>query len=76
VPNWSATDGVVTLFAPGNPDVEVLMEGTSSERICAVVLLENDRGNLKITRENLYFKGAQEMDSHYGFNLSWSAGRK
>ena len=75
-PNWSSTDGVVTLFAPGNPDIEVRMEGTSNERICAVVLLENDRSNLKITRENLYFKGAQEMDQHFGFNLSWSAGRK
>jgi len=76
VPNWSSTDGLVTLFAPGNPDIEVRMEGTSSERLCAVVLLENDRGNLKITRENLYFKGAQDMDRHYGFNLTWSAGRK
>ncbi len=76
VPNWSATDGVVTLFAPGNPDVEVRMEGTSNERICAVAMLENDRGNLKITRENLYFKGAQEMDKHFRFDLQWTAGRK
>jgi tellurite resistance protein TerA len=75
-PNWSATDGVVTLYAPGNPDVEVRMEGTSNERLCAVALLENDGGNLRITRENRYFKGAQEMDRHYGFNLSWTAGRK
>jgi len=76
VPNWSATDGLVTLFAPGNPDVEVRMEGTSSERLCAVALLENVGGDLRITRENRYFKGAQEMDGHYGFNLSWTAGRK
>lgn len=76
VPNWSSTDGVVTLYAPGNPDVEVRMEGTSNERLCAVAMLENDRGNLKITRENLYFKGAQEMDKHYRFDLQWTAGRK
>lgn len=75
-PNWSATDGVVTLFAPGNPDIEVRLEGTSNERICAVALLENDRSNLKITRENRYFAGAQEMDQHYQFNLSWTTGRK
>ena len=56
VPNWSATDGVVTLYAPGNPEVEVRMEGTSDERLCAVTLLENDGGNLKVTRENRYFK--------------------
>ena len=76
VPNWSSTDGVVTLYAPGNPDVEVRMEGTSNERMCAVVLLENDGGALKITRENRYFGGAQQMDAHYGFNLQWAAGRK
>ncbi len=76
VPNWSSTDGVVTLYAPGNPDVEVRMEGTSNERICAVAMLENDRGNLKITRENLYFKGAQDMDKHFRFDLQWTAGRK
>ena len=60
----------------GNPDVEVRMEGTSPERICAVAMLENDRGNLRITRENLYFKGAQDMDRHYRFDLQWTAGRK
>jgi len=76
VPNWSATDGVVTLYAPGNPDVEVRMEGTSDERLCAVTLLENEGGNLKITRENRYFRSAQDMDGHYGFGLSWTKGRK
>ena len=76
VPNWSSTDGVVTLYAPGNPDVEVRMEGTSDERLCAVTLLENDGGNLKITRENRYFKSAQDMDAHYRFELSWTKGRK
>ena len=75
-PNWSATDGVVTLYAPGNPDVEVRMEGTSDERLCAVTLLENEGGNLKITRENRYFKSAQDMDAHYRFDLSWTKGRK
>lgn len=76
VPNWSATDGVVTLFAPGNPDIEVRMEGTSNERICAVALLENVGGTLKITRENRYFPNAPTMDKHYGFGLNWTAGRK
>ena len=76
VPNWSATDGVVMLYAPGNPDVEVRLEGTSNERICAVALLENEGGNLKITRENRYFDTAQTMDGHYGFKLSWTKGRK
>ncbi|MEM9049171.1 MAG: TerD family protein [Pseudomonadota bacterium] len=76
VPNWSSTDGVVTLFAPNNPDIEVRMEGTSNERICAVALLENVGGELKITRENRYFANAPEMDRAYGFGLNWTSGRK
>ncbi|MEL6236019.1 MAG: TerD family protein [Pseudomonadota bacterium] len=76
VPNWSSTDGVVTLFTPGNPDIEVRMEGTSNERICAVALLENVGGELKVTRENRYFPNAPEMDRAFGFGLNWTSGRK
>ncbi|MEM8740715.1 MAG: TerD family protein [Pseudomonadota bacterium] len=76
VPNWSSTDGVVTLYTPGNPDIEVRMEGTSNERICAVALLENVGGELKVTRENRYFPNAPEMDRAFGFGLNWTSGRK
>ena len=75
-PNWSATDGVVTLYAPGNPEIEVRLEGTSNESICAAVMLENVGGDLKISRENRYFTSAPQMDEHYRFNLSWGTGRK
>jgi tellurite resistance protein TerA len=76
VPNWSATDGVVTLYAPGNPDVEVRLEGTANERLCAIALLENMAGDLRITRENRYFPSARDIDRHYRFDLSWVAGSK
>jgi tellurite resistance protein TerA len=76
VPNWSATDGKVTLFVPGNPDVEVLLEGTSNERLCAVALLENVNETLRITHENRYFATAPDMDRHFGFELNWTSGRK
>ena len=76
VPNWSGTDGIVTIFAPGQPDIEVRLEGTGSEPICAVAMLENNGGGLTIMRENRYFHGAPDMDRHYGFGLNWTAGKK
>ncbi|MFK7992646.1 MAG: TerD family protein [Granulosicoccus sp.] len=76
VPNWSSTDGVVTLHVPDHPVIESRMDGDSKHRVCAVAALENDNGRLKMTQENQYFKSAKELDEHYGIGLSWTAGRK
>ena len=76
VPNWSSTDGMVSLHVPDHPVIESRMEGESNHRVCAVATLENDNGSLKMTQENRYFKSAKELDEHYGIGLSWTAGRK
>ncbi|MEM6486860.1 MAG: hypothetical protein AAF677_01095 [Pseudomonadota bacterium] len=76
VPNWSATDGVVRILAPNQPEIEVKLEGTGQERICAVAMFENEGGNFKITRENRYFQGAPMMGNTYRFPISWGVGRK
>ncbi|MFK8082355.1 MAG: TerD family protein [Granulosicoccus sp.] len=76
VPNWSSTDGVVTLRVPDHPVVESRIDGESKHRVCAVAALENVNGGLKMTQENQYFRSAKELDEHYGIGLSWSAGRK
>lgn len=76
VPNWSATDGVVSLHVPDQPIVESRLEGESKHRVCAVATLENDKGRLKMTQENRYFESAKELDEHYGIGLNWTAGTK
>jgi tellurite resistance protein TerA len=77
VPNWAQTDGVVTIRAPGHPELVVQMDSTSSnERCCAIALLENDRGNIRISKEVRYFRDQKVMDEGYGFGFRWSAGRK
>ncbi len=76
VPNWASTDGVVTLHVPDHPLIESRMDGESNSRVCAVAVLENDSGRLKMTQENKYFKSAKELDEHYGIGLAWTAGRK
>ncbi|OQX12142.1 MAG: tellurium resistance protein TerA [Thiothrix lacustris] len=76
-PNWAKTDGVVTIYVPNEPPLEIrLTEGGNSLGMCAVVLLENVNGALQVNREVRYFKGHQEMDQAYRWGLNWRAGSK
>ncbi|WP_240500007.1 TerD family protein [Sphingomonas montana] len=77
VPNWQATDGVVTVTMPGQPPIEVRMtEGRNAKRLCGVAMIENDRGALKATRIVEYFTDQQALDRRFGFGLRWTAGSK
>ena len=49
---------------------------SSSERCCAIALLENDHGNIRISKEARYFRDQKVMDEGYGFGFRWAAGRK
>jgi tellurite resistance protein TerA len=77
VPNWAQTDGVVTVTMPDQPPIEVRMtEGRNSVRLCGVVMLENDGGQLKATRIVDYFRDQRELDIAFGWGLNWKSGRK
>jgi tellurite resistance protein TerA len=76
-PNWSATDGVVTVTMPDQPPIEVRMtEGRNDKRLCGVVLLENEGGTLRATRIVRYYRDQSELDRDYGWGLRWTTGRK
>ena len=76
-PNWAQTDGVITIYVPNEPPLEIrLTEGGNALGMCAVVLLENVNGALQVNREVRYFKGHQEMDQAYRWGLNWRAGSK
>lgn len=76
-PNWASTDGVVTIFVPNEPPIEVkLTEGSNRLGMCAIALLENDRGAIKVNREVSYFQGHEDMDRAYHWGLRYSAGSK
>lgn len=77
VTNWGETDGVVTVFVPGNAPIEVkLDEGASNSRNCAIVLLENIGGEISVRREVQYFASEPDIDHRFGWGLRWSAGSK
>jgi tellurite resistance protein TerA len=76
-PNWQATDAVVRVMAPDQPEIEVrLNEYGSSDRMCAIALLENEGGRIKISREVRFFPGHRFTDEHYGWGMNWKAGSK
>lgn len=77
VPNWNATDGVVTLFAPGQPPIEVrVSEEGGKLGCCAIALLENVGGSVKVSREVRFFQDQQKTDQAYQWGLRWSVGSK
>ncbi|SDJ56139.1 TerD family protein [Salipiger marinus] len=79
VANWAETDGVIRLMVPGQPEVEVRMNevaGDSRDGMCAIALLENMGGEIKVSREVRFFRGHKFMDEAYGFGFRWTAGSK
>jgi tellurite resistance protein TerA len=76
-PDWKATDGVVTIFVPGQPEIEVrLNEEGGRLGCCAIALLENDKGAVKVTRRVDFHSNQEPMDKAYGWGMRWRAGSK
>ncbi len=76
-PRWDVTDAVVTIKAPGNPVIEVRMgDQRNSQRLCAIALLENNNGQIKVTKEVVFFPDQEECDHHYRWGMRWVAGSK
>ena len=76
VPNWAATDGVATVFVPGSGPIEVRLDGGGRQGMCAIALIENAGGELRVGRRVEYFDGHGDMDKAFGFGLRWGAGSK
>jgi tellurite resistance protein TerA len=82
VPNWSATDGVVTIAVPNQAPIEVRLDGGGNQMMCAIAMIENLGGQLQVTKMTDYFEqqgqtSAHEMmDRRFNFGLRWKTGRK
>ncbi|MCC8998607.1 MAG: TerD domain-containing protein [Candidatus Contendobacter sp.] len=76
-PNWAETDAVVTLAIPGQPTLELRVDShRNDQRMCALAMLENQGGNIKVTKLVEYFADHRVLDQAYGFGLRWVAGSK
>ncbi|TCM66459.1 tellurite resistance protein TerA [Acinetobacter calcoaceticus] len=76
VPNWAATDAVVSISLPDQPPIEVRLTEGGRLGTCAIVELVNQQGTIQANREVRYFKDQLELDRHYGFGFNWSRGSK
>lgn len=66
------------IFPSSGPRIEIpLNEREPQARSCAVVLIENKKGDLTVRREVKYVYGFQaELDRLYGWGLQWGRGYK
>jgi len=77
VPNWQETDGVVRILVPGQPEIEVRMNEFGDRRaMCAVAILDNEKGQVRVSREVKFHDGHKAMDADYGWGFRWTSGRK
>lgn len=44
--------------------------------MCAIALLENVNGAVKVSRRVDFHPGHQDMDRAYGWGMNWKAGSK
>ncbi|MFF4485389.1 Tellurium resistance [Streptomyces sp. NPDC001544] len=77
-PAFDRTHAIVTLYPSNGPRIEIgLDERHQQARSCAVVMIENVKGELVVRREVKFVYGFQaELDRLYGWGLQWGRGYK
>jgi len=76
VAQWAATDAVVTIKIPHQPEIEVRLTEGNSLTACAIVELKNINESIEAKREVRYFKDQQFIDEYYDFGFRWTVGSK
>ncbi|MGW4730493.1 TerD family protein [Streptomyces shenzhenensis] len=77
-PAFDRTHAIVTLYPSNGPRIEIgLDERHPQARSCAVVMIENIKGELIVRREVQFVYAFQgELDRLYGWGLQWGRGYK
>ena len=75
-PNWSALRPQIQISIPGDHPMVVTPDAHMDElAVCAIVMIENVRGGIRLTNHTEYFPGHAEMDRAFGFGLEWDDGK-
>ncbi|GAA1261869.1 hypothetical protein GCM10009665_59460 [Kitasatospora nipponensis] len=77
-PAFGLTHAQIQIVPPTGARLEInLDERAPAARSCAVVLIENEGGQLMVRREVRYVHGFQsDLDRLYGFGMQWQRGYK
>ncbi|GAA2456811.1 Tellurium resistance [Streptomyces glaucus] len=77
-PAFDRAHAIVTLYPSNGPRIEIgLDERHPQARSCAVVMIENVKGEIVVRREVKFVYGFQaELDRLYGWGLQWGRGYK
>ncbi|MCF7996107.1 MAG: TerD family protein [Chromatiaceae bacterium] len=76
-PNWAEANAKISLKTPGQPEIEVQLDSQSNHQpMCAIALLENDAGAVRITKLVDYYRGHREVDQAHHWGLRWTSGSK
>jgi tellurite resistance protein TerA len=77
VADWAGTDAVVTVQVPGEKPIRLELGAyDGDERMCAICLIENERGLMKVKSLVQHHAGHRALDASLGWNLSWKVGTK
>ncbi|HAO21297.1 MAG TPA: stress response protein [Desulfobacteraceae bacterium] len=77
VPNWAASDGIITVKVPGQPVLEVPMGTQKDPRpFCAIAMLDFDGANIKVTKLVTFHNSHPDCDKTYHWGMKWVEGKK
>ncbi len=77
VPNWAEANALITLKTPGQPEIEIQLDSSSNNLpMCAIALLENQGGSVRITKLVDYYRGHLDIDKAHHWGLEWVRGKK
>lgn len=75
--NWADIKPQIHLSIIGESPMMVTPDVHQSElSVCAIAMVENVRGGIRMTNHTEYFPGHAEMDRAFGFGLQWADGKK
>ena len=76
-PNWAEANALITLKTPGQPDIEIRLDSARNNLpMCAIAMLENQGGSVRITKLVDYYRGHIDVDKAHHWGLDWVRGRK
>jgi len=76
VPNWSQVDGIVHLKSDVSKFDIAMDNPVNGKNMCAIALIENVNGEMKVTKLNDYYSGHEAMDRAHSWNMNWVKGSK